>query len=177
MWLPNWVSVLPNQVICPQSALAQNRNNHTSGSDFTFGEQVKNGWRQLDRIVLSMCRSSITVKLKVPYRKQNYNTRRACYPCLTNQKKPVQDHRRTPWLDANSAQQRYAATNESWRVHKSAMSWLANSFNLGMKNTIELLTEKNNLLQAQQEQLQAKYIGHTEYLQLLKFYQGRSMAL
>lgn len=67
--------------------------NHTSGSDFTFGEQVKtDGTIRSD--CLSVCRSSITVKLKVPYRKQNCNTRRACYPCLTN-KNSVQDHRRT----------------------------------------------------------------------------------
>ena len=47
---------------------------------------------------------------------------------------------------------------------------------LGMKNTVELLTEKNNLLQAQQEQLQAKYMAILN-TQLLKFYQGDKLAL
>ena len=40
----------------------------------------------------------------------------------------------------------------------SPVSYTHLQFNLGMKNTVELLTEKNNLLQAQQEQLQAKYM-------------------
>lgn len=39
-----------------------------------------------------------------------------------------------------------------------------------MKNTVELLTEKNNLLNAQQETLQAKYMAILN-TQLLKFYQ------
>ena len=53
---------------------------------------------------------------------------------------------------------------------------ISEQFNLGMKNTIELLTEKNNLLQAQQEQLQAKYMAILN-TQLLKFYQGDQLAL
>ncbi|MSH99484.1 TolC family protein, partial [Escherichia coli] len=49
-------------------------------------------------------------------------------------------------------------------------------FNLGMKNTVELLTEKNNLLSAQQETLQAKYMAILN-AQLLKFYQGGDIEL
>ena len=45
---------------------------------------------------------------------------------------------------------------------------------LGMKNTVELLTEKNNLLNAQQETLQAKYMAILN-TQLLKFYQGEQI--
>ena len=49
-------------------------------------------------------------------------------------------------------------------------------FNLGMKNTVELLTEKNNFLSAQQEMIQAKYMAVLSY-QLLNFYQGKGMDL
>ena len=49
-------------------------------------------------------------------------------------------------------------------------------FNLGMKNTVELLTEKSNLLNAQQETLQAKYMAILN-MQLLKFYQGEKIEL
>ena len=45
-----------------------------------------------------------------------------------------------------------------------------------MKNTVELLTEKNNLLSAQQEMLQAKYMAILN-MQLLKFYQGEQIAI
>ena len=43
-----------------------------------------------------------------------------------------------------------------------------------MKNTVELLTEKNNLLSAQQQQVQAKYMAILN-MQLLKFYQGEKI--
>ena len=49
-------------------------------------------------------------------------------------------------------------------------------FNLGMKNTVELLTEKNNLLSAQQETLQAKYTAILN-AGLLRFYQGEEINL
>ena len=80
------------------------------------------------------------------------------------------------WLDANSAQQRYAAANEKLKSTQISYELISEQFNLGMKNTIELLTEKNNLLQAQQEQLQAKYMAILN-MQLLKFYQGDQLAI
>ena len=45
-----------------------------------------------------------------------------------------------------------------------------------MKNTVELLTEKSNLLSAQQETLQAKYMAILN-MQLLKLYQGEKIEL
>ena len=59
---------------------------------------------------------------------------------------------------------------------QTSFDMVSEQFNLGMKNTVELLTEKNNLLQAQQEQLQAKYMAILN-TQLLKFYQGDKLAL
>ena len=48
-------------------------------------------------------------------------------------------------------------------------------FSLGMKNTVELLTEKNNYLTAQQQQLQAKYMALMS-IQLLNIYQHLPVA-
>ena len=48
-------------------------------------------------------------------------------------------------------------------------------FGLGMKNTVELLTEKNNFLTAQQQQLQAKYMALMSQ-QLLNIYQHKPIA-
>ena len=36
---------------------------------------------------------------------------------------------------------------------------VSEQFALGMKNTVELLTEKNHLLNAQQQRVQAKYMA------------------
>ena len=80
------------------------------------------------------------------------------------------------WLDANSAQQRYVAAIEKLRSTQTSYDLIQEQFNLGMKNTVELLTEKNNLLNAQQETLQAKYMAILN-TQLLKFYQGEQITL
>ena len=80
------------------------------------------------------------------------------------------------WLDANSAQQQYVAA--AWRVESTRTSYelLQEQFRLGMKNTVDLLTEKNNYLAAQQEMLQAKYMALLS-VQLLRFYQGEEANL
>lgn len=45
-----------------------------------------------------------------------------------------------------------------------------------MKNTLEMLTEKNNLLSAQQEVLQSKYMAIMS-IQLLNIYQKKPVDL
>ena len=148
--------------------------NHTSGSDFTFGEQVKNGWN-----------NSIGLSVSVPIF-NNRQTKSAVQKArlqretnmlsLLDEQKALYKAIESLWLDANSAQQRYAAANEKLRSTQISYDLISEQFNLGMKNTVELLTEKNNLLQAQQEQLQAKYMAILN-TQLLKFYQGDKLTL
>ena len=65
---------------------------------------------------------------------------------------------------------------ESVKAAMQSYSLVEEQFNLGMKNTVELLTEKNNLLAAQQELVQAKYMAVLN-LQLLNFYQGKGIQL
>jgi len=47
---------------------------------------------------------------------------------------------------------------------------LSEQFRLGLKNIVELMTGKNNLLTAQQNKLQSKYLTILN-IDLLKFYQ------
>lgn len=148
--------------------------NHTSGSDFTFGEQVKNGWN-----------NSIGLSVSVPIF-NNRQTKSAVQKAilqretsilsLLDEQKALYKTIENLWLDANSAQQRYVAANEKLKSTQISYDLISEQFDLGMKNTVELLTEKNNLLQAQQEQLQAKYMAILN-TQLLKFYQGDKLAL
>ncbi len=148
--------------------------NHTSGSDFTFGEQMKNGWN-----------NSIGLSVSVPIF-NNRQTKSAVQKAilqretsmlsLLDEQKALYKTIEGLWLDANSAQQRYVAANEKLKSTQISYDLISEQFDLGMKNTVELLTEKNNLLQAQQEQLQAKYMAILN-AQLLKFYQGDKLAL
>ena len=70
----------------------------------------------------------------------------------------------------------YAAATEKLKSTQTSYELIQEQFNLGMKNTVELLTEKSNLLSAQQETLQAKYMAILN-MQLLKFYQGEKIEL
>lgn len=148
--------------------------NHTSGSDFTFTEQMKNGWNNSIGLSVSVpIFNNRQTKSSVQKAKLQHET--SMLNLLDNQKtlyKAIEGL----WLDANSAQQRYAAANEKLKSTQISYDLISEQFNVGMKNTIELLTEKNNLLQAQQEQLQAKYMVILN-TQLLKFYQGNELTL
>lgn len=148
--------------------------NHTTGSDFTFSEQVKNGWN-----------NSIGVSLSIPIF-NNRQTKSSIQKAKLQQKNSeleLQNQQKTLfktieglWLDANSAQQSYVAASEKLRSTQISYDLVSEQFNLGMKNTVELLTEKNNLLSAQQEQLQAKYMAILN-AQLLHFYAGDQINL
>jgi outer membrane protein len=82
----------------------------------------------------------------------------------------------TAYLDAVSAQSRFQAASEQLKYSLISYSLIEEQFNLGMKNTVELLTEKTNYLTAQQEYLQAKYTAILNY-KILDFYQNKPIEL
>ena len=59
--------------------------------------------------------------------------------------------------DAVSAQQRYFASSAQLDAAGESFRLVTEQFEAGIKNTVELLTEKNNYLSALSQQLQAKY--------------------
>jgi len=82
----------------------------------------------------------------------------------------------TAYLDALSAQGRFQAASEQLKFTRISYSLIEEQFNLGMKNTVDLLTEKNKYLSAQQEYLQAKYTAILNY-KILDFYQNKPIEL
>ena len=74
------------------------------------------------------------------------------------------------YQDALSAQSQYAAAEEKVKALQTSYDLIDQQYKLGMKNTLELLTEKNNLLTAQQNMIQAKYLSIMN-TQLLNLYQ------
>ncbi|MGX8697368.1 MAG: TolC family protein [Prevotella sp.] len=78
------------------------------------------------------------------------------------------------WLDATTNQQKFRAAASSVASAESSFELLQEQFNVGLKNIVELLTGKNNLLQAQQNQLQAKYLTLLNQ-QMLHFYSGNNL--
>jgi outer membrane protein len=80
------------------------------------------------------------------------------------------------YLDAVSAQSRFLSANEQLTSTKKSYTLVEEQFNLGMKNTVELLTEKTKYLSAQQEYLQAKYTAILN-IKILDFYQQKRIEL
>ena len=90
----------------------------------------------------------------------------------------LQDKRKTLWstiegywLDANTNQQKFKAAEASVESMQASYDLLSEQFRLGLKNIVELMTGKNNLVTAQQNMLQSKYMTTLD-IQLLKFYNG-----
>ena len=78
------------------------------------------------------------------------------------------------WLDAQSNQQKFRAAKVSVDSEQLSYDLLSEQFQLGLKNIVELMNGKTNLLQAQQNKLQSKYTTILN-IQLLKFYQGEQI--
>ena len=148
--------------------------NHSSGSNFTFSEQVKNGWNNSIGLILSLplfsnreTKSAIE-KAKIQYESSQLD--------LTNAQKSLYKEIESIWLDASSAQQQFVAAESKLKSCRSSYELVNEQFSLGMKNIIELLTEKNNLMSAQQERIQAKYMALLNRT-LLTFYSGKEIDL
>lgn len=73
------------------------------------------------------------------------------------------------WLQATNKQNKYKAARISVESAQQSFDLLNEQFNLGMKNIIELMTGKNNLVSAQQNELQSKYLAILN-ISLLHFY-------
>lgn len=73
------------------------------------------------------------------------------------------------WLQANTNQSQFKSAKVSTESAKTSFELLNEQFKLGLKNIVELRTGKDNLLKAQQNELQAKYLTILN-LGMLKFY-------
>ena len=147
---------------------------NANGNDFTFLEQIKQNWNNSMGITLSIPlfdrRQTKSAVNKAKLQKQTSQLD------LMDQQKELYRTIESYWLDATSAQQQYAAATLQVESAQASYDLVSEQFNAGMKNTVDLLTEKNNLLNAQQAQLQAKYMALLN-AGLLRFYQGEAFTL
>lgn len=80
------------------------------------------------------------------------------------------------WIEANTNQTKFKSALVSVESQKTSYELLSEQFRLGLKNIVELLNGKTNLLTAQQSKLQSKYMTLLD-VQLLKFYKGEEINL
>lgn len=93
---------------------------------------------------------------------------------LLDQQKTLYSDIQDYWLNAQTNQQKYRAASATVESEQQSYDLLSEQFRLGLKNIVELMTGKDNLLSAQQNQLQSKY--QTIYnRQMLHFYETGEM--
>lgn len=73
------------------------------------------------------------------------------------------------WIQAMNNQSQYRAARVSTQSAQDSYDLLSEQFALGLKNIVELQTGKTRLLQAQQNELQSKYMAILN-IKLLEFY-------
>ena len=75
------------------------------------------------------------------------------------------------WLQATTNQSKFKAAKIATESQQTSYELLSEQFRLGLKNIVELMNGKDNLLQAQQNELQSKYLAILN-IDMLKFYQN-----
>lgn len=145
-----------------------------NASQNNWAEQMKYGWNNMLGVTLSIPifdnRQNKTAVQKARIQYDN------SLLSLTNQEKELYKTIESLWLDALNAQQQFAAADSKLKSSQTSFDLVNEQFSLGMKNTVELLTEKNNLLSAQQQRIQAKYMAILNRT-LLDFYAGEPIKI
>lgn len=147
---------------------------HVSGTDYNFGNKI---WKNFNESI------GLTISIPIFANRENktaYNKARLALTTsqldLLNSQKELLQTVESIYLDAVSAQSQYLSATKRLSYIQQSFQLTEEQFFLGMKNTLEMLTEKNNLLTAQQEVLQAKYMAIMN-IQLLNIYQKKPVDL
>lgn len=147
---------------------------HASGSGFGVGSQIRHNWSENIGLTLSVpVFSKRSTKTAVNLAKLNIENAELNYESV---QKDLLKSIENVYQDAVSAQDRFRSARENLNAVKLSFELTQEQFNLGMKNTLEMLTEKNNYMSAQLEVAQAKYMAVLN-IQLLNFYQGKEVNL
>lgn len=78
------------------------------------------------------------------------------------------------WLSANSNQQKFLSAKAKSQSQEVSYELLNEQFNNGLKNIVDLLQGRDNLLSAKQDELQSKYTALLN-IQMLRFYSGEEI--
>ena len=143
---------------------------HMSNGGYESGSQVWNRFNENVGLTLSIPIFS-NRKNRTAVNKPRLEAENSHLSCLDLQKTLLRDVE-SAYLDAVSAQSQYRAATEKERYARESFDLTQEQFNLGVKNTVELITAQNEWSSARQELLQAKYMALLN-IELLNIYQGR----
>ena len=145
-----------------------------SNSDYTLFNQLNNGFNQSVGITVGIpIFKNRSVRSNIE--RSNLQTKQAELS-YTGASKELQKTVETLYQNAVSGQSKYLAAADKLKSAKLSYELVQEQFNSGMKNTVELLTEKNSYRSAEDGLTQAKYQSVLS-LKLLNFYQNQPITL
>lgn len=156
------------------SANASLGSNHTTGSSYVWGKQMKTN--------LNM---SAGINLRVPIfdnRNTASNIKNAKLRQVNSQLDLLDERNKLSstieqyWINANTNQQSYLAAKSRLKSQMASYELLNEQFKNGLKSTVDVLQGRDNVINAEQNLLQAKYTTLLN-MQLLKFYTGEKIDL
>lgn len=125
----------------------------------------------------------VTVSVPIFDNRRNRSTLEKARLAQASERLDLQERRNTLsatieeyWLNAYNSQQQFMAARSKVQSMQTSYQLLDERFKNGLTNIVELMTGRDNLLAALQEQLQSKYTAILN-LQLLGFYQGDPIRL
>lgn len=150
------------------------------GSSHSTGS--KNGWGEQMKTNLNM---SAGLNVSVPIfdnRRNSANVKAAKLQQLSS-KLDLQDKKNALsstieqyWLNANNGQQNYLSAKTRVKSQEASYDLLNEQFQNGLKNIVDVLQSRDNVISAEQDMLQSKYMALLN-IQLLKFYTGEKIEL
>lgn len=147
---------------------------HNTASNYNFGDQLKYGLNE---------GVGLTVSIPIFTNRENRNAvekakieQRNAVLTMADAEKTLRTELETLYNNAVAAQSQYLAAKEQLKSLEISMELIEQQYELGLKNTLELLTERNNYLLAQQNLLEAKYDGVIN-VELLNLYQGKELEI
>ena len=147
---------------------------HYSASRNDVGKQMK------DNLNLS---AGVTVSVPIFDNRSNRSSVKSARLEQANSKLDLQDKKNSLsstieqyWINANSNQQNFLAARDRVKSQEASYELLNEQFQNGLKNTVEVLQGRDNVISAEQDLLQSKYTTLLN-VQLLKFYTGEQIAL
>lgn len=137
--------------------------------DLNFGEQLKNNFGE--NIGLSLNYAILDNRERKSNLSKAKLNRNIAELETETKKDDLKKTIESAYLDAQAAQLNFLAAQSNEQAAASTYELTKEKFSLGMKSPFEMLSERNTLLNAQQQTLQAKYTAILN-MQILRIYQG-----
>jgi len=148
--------------------------NHSSGSQNNWGTQMKSNLNMSAGVTVSVpIFDNRQIATNIRNAKLNQVNSQLDF---LNKKTTLSNTIEQYWINANSNQQSYLAAKARVKSQEASYELLNEQFLNGLKNTVDVLQGRDNVINAEQSMLQSKYTTLLN-IQLLKFYTGEKIDL